>query len=203
MGGGSGFDRATALLERGNAAAAHTGFLCIASQGPGYEIAWHSAGMASLSMADAASPEAGVADGLRDRGLLELITAANAGWPASQAELAMAFAARGDEAGLERAAYWLAVLDANPRDLALGLERIPVARRVVIESSIGPDRLAAGEQEAGDFRLQPLERQESELSCQPWLVEARRPQGRGNGDGPRGGRGGRRGGGGGRRGPGG
>tara|TARA_R110002072_G_scaffold94101_2_gene208260 strand:- start:3454 stop:4173 length:720 start_codon:yes stop_codon:yes gene_type:complete len=196
--GASGFDRATALLEQGDAATAHTGFLCIAHQGPGYEIAWHSAGLASLAMAEASGEQTGTADGLRDRGFLELITAANAGWPASQAELAMRFAERGDDAGLERAAYWLAVLDGNPRDLALGLQRIPAAQRAMIEARIGPERLATGEADARAAPLQPLERMDNDLSCQPWLVEVRQRQGRGNGEGPprgRGGRGGRGGGG--------
>ena len=184
---------------------AHTGFLCIAQQGPGYEIAWHSAGLASLAMADQAGMNDGIAQGLRDRGYLELMTAANAGWPAAQAELAMRFSARGDDAGRQRAAYWLAVLDNNVRDQALGLQRIPASRRAAMEADIGEDTLRAGEEEAASFRIQTLERLDTEMSCQPWLVQARSPQsgrrrpegGRGGGRGPGGGGG--RGGGGGQR----
>lgn len=200
--GGSGFDRATALLERGDAETAHTGFLCIARQGPGYEIAMHSAGLASLAMANGEGLDGRIADGLRDRGYLELISAANAGWPAAQAELAMRFSERGDDSGRQRAAYWLAVLDNNVRDQSLGLQRIPAARRAAMEADIGSGYLAAGAAEAANFRNQPLERVDTEMSCQPWLAQARNPQAGGR-QRPEGGRGGGRGRGGGGRGPGG
>lgn len=194
-GGESGFDRASALLDAGEADAAHAGFLCIAGQGPGYEIAMHFAGMASLSAADAASPD--ISAGLEERGFLELIAAAEAGWPASQAELAERFSARGDDAGRARAAYWLAVLDDNARDRSLGLQRISPARRAAIEGDLGAALMAEGEIEAEGFTVTPLPRQDASARCTPWLVQAGMPRAGGTDRQERGGRGGqgRRGGG--------
>ena len=187
-GGGSGFDRANAMLANGRYEQAHDGFLCISQQGSGYEIALHSAGMASLAHSEDAALPAEARAALQERGLLELIRASDAGWPASQAELVQRFHARGDDAALDRAAYWLAVLDSNTRDMALGLERIPAAQRRQIEESIGAERLALQHAEARLFTVEMLVREPSNPACAPW-ISVSRPQQRGQRGQQRGGRG--------------
>lgn len=170
--GMSGYDRAGYALHTGDYATAHEGFSCIATRGPGYEVAQHNAGLASLGMAGMPGMPADEAARLEARGLEELTIAARAGWPASQAELVQRFVEKGDADSLNMAAFWLWNYAANNRETALGIRRLSEAERSRYASLIGEEIMQAAYADAQVFRTVPLPTAATTPSCTPWFAQA-------------------------------
>ena len=173
-----GFERANMAFNTGDFATAHEGYSCIASRGHGFEVAQHNAGLASMEMSRDPSLTDEEAQLLRGRGLGELMLAANAGWPASQAELSEYYFERGDDDGVVRAGYWLLMYSGNNRETALGLQRLSNARQDEIFTGVGEERMLLAQQSLQNYRLTPLEASRPETYCAPWFEVRgpRRPQ---------------------------
>lgn len=167
----SGFERAGHALHSGDYATAHVGFGCIASRGPGYEVAQHNAAMASLGLAQMAGLPADEAEALEARGVEELTLAARAGWPASQAELVQYYAAKGDPDSMNMAGFWLWNYIANSRETALGIRRLGDAERQHYADLIGEETMEAARTDALAFRLTPLVSRSASPSCAPWFAQ--------------------------------
>jgi len=198
-GGGDGFSRATRLLDEGMYAQALDGFRCLASQGAGYEIAQYFAGYAALREAEAAETPDLMRATLRVEGFDRLIDAAEAGWPAAQAELATAFAATPGQDALAEAAYWAEIYRHNNREHVYGIDRLDDAVEADIAARLGPDGLDMAQVRASQFTLSPMTASETGPDCSVWLRSGRSgPGGPGQGNRGQGGPGGRGGPGGGR-----
>jgi hypothetical protein len=144
----SSYDIATDHVDNGRYAQALPILRCVAGQGHGYEVAQYLAGLSAIRMAeDNATPELERAD-LRVEGFERLEIAANAGWPAAQAELTTQYFAVGHADALQKAAVWAAVYRHNGRDQLYGVDRIDDALEAQIAEQIGPEGQAAAEQAA-------------------------------------------------------
>ncbi|WP_417492044.1 hypothetical protein [Maricaulis sp.] len=201
-GGASGFDMAVQLVDRGEYQEALPILRCVAGQGSGFEIAQYLAGYSAIRLATAETTPAILRDEMRVEGFDRLTSAAQAGWPTAQAELAVQFASLDSAEAPERAAYWAAVYRRNARDRTYGLDRLDDGIEARIASRIDAAQTAEIENQAAMFIIEPLTAIAATPACTPYLGSPSFGQqrgGRGQGRG-RGGRGGG-GGGGGRGGP--
>jgi len=202
----SGFDGAARLVDQGRYAEALPILRCIAVQGEGFEIAQFLAGHSAMEMSEATTTPEILRDEMRVEGFERLTAAGNAGWPAAQAALAIAYAGIETEQALHEAAYWAAVYRRNTRERAYGLDRLDNRVEAEIEARLDNAGLQAASGRADVFAPAPLEREEVTPECAPFIRNARsdaqgdRAQRGRRGGGGNGGRGGGQGGG---RGPGG
>ncbi|HAQ34902.1 MAG: hypothetical protein CMF74_17325 [Maricaulis sp.] len=161
-GGEMAYARAANALENGDTATALAAYRCAAAYGPGYEVAWHNLGVTALNAAAAPGVSAEAAEAYRTEGYAALETAANAGWAASQAELATRHLAAGHSA---EAARWSAIYRTNNRDQALGLTRLPEATANAIAANASDAERAAAIEAAADFFPRALQRSEPGEGC--------------------------------------
>ncbi len=164
------FSQARIMARRGDCAHAAPILSCVAANGPGFEAAVHELARCHAELGD---DEAAVA---------EFTRAANAGWAASQAELAGLHAGRGD--GPE-AAYWAAVYRANSRDQALGIARLP-AEAASAEARLEPAERDRARERAAGFTPVRLEARPETPQCErlrrrtrhrePRLMDGLQPQ---------------------------
>ena len=145
--------------EEGDHIGSLRAFSCAAEYGPGYEVAYHAAGITALDMAVMAVTPEDRRTPLSEIGYDALERAANAGWAASQAELALRYHRAGRA---EDAANWAAIYRSNARDDALGLARIPDAVFADIRAA---SDYSAAQARADDFFPQPLARGEPGPEC--------------------------------------
>lgn len=175
MRAGTGGEMAYARGERaqrdGDRAAAMLAYRCAAAFGRGYEVAWHDLGVLALDTAEAPETPADAADAFRAEGFTALETAANAGWAASQAELAIRHHRAGNVA---EAARWSAIYRTNNRDQALGLTRLPQATSDAIAAAASEAERAAAIEAAADFFPRSLERAEPGPECRDLVSPMRR-----------------------------
>jgi hypothetical protein len=193
-GAGDSFTRAARLVDAEQYGQALPALRCISGQGRGFEIAQYLAGYSALKMSFAPdTPEILRAD-LRYEGFERLINAANAGWPAAQAELARVFLATGTDEAVGEAAYWAAIYRRNSRDRAYGLDRLDGSTEVDIEASMSVEDFTLATARASEFVIADMTAIPTTSQCAPFLRTAPRRQSRGErAQGPR--EGGRRGGG--------
>jgi len=182
-GGESGFDMAVRMVDQGQYEAALPILRCVAGQGSGFEIAQYLAGYSAIRLADAESTPAILRDEMRVEGLDRLTSAAQAGWPTAQAELAVQYAAIDGEDALTRAAYWAAVYRRNVRDRAYGLDRLDDGIEAQIASQIDAERTAEIENAAAAFTVEPLTAVAATPACTPYLGSPSFGQQRGGGSG--------------------
>lgn len=112
------------LADEGNWSDAQRAFRCAGQIGPGFEVAWHQAGVMGFNLATDPLVPAEQRAAYEAGGFEALEMAARTGWGASQAELAIRHHSAGHP---EDAAYWAAVYRANAREDAIGLSRLPDA----------------------------------------------------------------------------
>ncbi|MEE2565558.1 hypothetical protein [Hyphobacterium marinum] len=147
------------LADDGNWMDALRAFQCAGQVGPGFEVAWHQAGVMAFNLAtDPLVPAEQHADYAAE-GFEALEMAARTGWGASQAELAIRHHSAGNTAD---AAYWAAVYRANAREDVIGLSRLPEATFQDIRARA--DYPAALER-AADFFPRSLPRGEPGPDC--------------------------------------
>lgn len=106
---GDPYRTATAMISSGRCDTALPILVCLARQGPGYEMALHDAGVCHGRQGD---------EDLQQDAWLR---AASAGWGASQAALAQHYFDAGD---MEAAAVWAGIYQRNLRERSLGLNRL-------------------------------------------------------------------------------
>lgn len=198
-GAGGGFAAAASLVDAGRYGEALPALRCHAARGDGFEIAQYLAGYSALRQAEAPDTPEILRHELRVEGLDRLTRAAEAGWPAAQAELTEALAAIGSEPSLEEAGYWAEIYRHNRREQVYGLDRLDDRVEAQIAAQLDDETERALAERAASFTLIPMTRETATPECQPYLRENR--QAGGPGGGPGGGRGGPPGGG--RGGPGG
>jgi len=193
------YSAAAALVEQGEYARALPSLRCLADRGQGYEIAQYLAGHTAIAMADLDTTPTILQPELRVEGFDRLLIAAEAGWPSAQAELARLYWRAGTESALSDAAYWASVYRQNPRDRALGLDRLRDSIEAEIDAALPPDLAAEVDARVAGYRAQAMPARETRPECAamarsgPMMPggaggRAGRPQG-GRG-GPGGGRGG-------------
>lgn len=183
----SGFAQAARLVDAGRYEEALPILRCVARRGEGFEIAQYLAGYSALQLAEAGDTPDILRAELRIEGFDRLIAAAEAGWPAAQARLAEEFAVtRGADAQLQ-AAYWAEVYRNNAREQVYGLDRLDDDVEARITAALDEDRLDDARMRAAGFSPVPLEGEEIDAACAPYLREA----GPGAGGGMLRGRGGR------------
>ncbi|WP_203290957.1 hypothetical protein [Maricaulis parjimensis] len=185
-GAGGGFTGAARLVDAGRYGEALPALRCHAARGEGFEIAQYLAGYSALKQADAEETPDILRDELRVEGFDRLTLAAQAGWPAAQAELAEALALVDTPTAREDAAYWAEVYRHNRREQAYGLDRLDDGVEAQIAATIDADTTQAVTARAAAFTTTPLERQDATPECAPYLREERRGGPGGPGDGGRG-----------------
>lgn len=201
--GAGDFNTAVSLVDQGEYEQALPILRCVAGQGTGFEIAQYLAGYSALRLsAEDTSPDI-MRDDLRVEGFDRLTSAAEAGWPTAQAELAMQFASINSEDAPVQAAYWAEVYRHNARDQTYGLDRLDNRVEAQIAGRIDATQTAQVERLAAEFVVQPLTAIPVTPACAPHLgsrgfgprPSARRPDNNGRGGGgpttggpPRGGR---------------
>lgn len=197
-GGGrtGGFAMAANLVDQGRYEEALPILRCVAKQGEGFEIAQYLAGYSALRLAESPETPDILRAELRVEGFDRMIDAAEAGWPAAQAKLAEEFAATPGTEALEQAAYWAEIYRSNPRERAYGLDRLDDAVEADIETRLDADALDAARVRAAGFTVVPLQAQDIDPACAPYLRQsgAGGDMTRGRGEGQRRPRGGGRGG---------
>ena len=148
-------------------------YSCAAEYGPGYEVAWHAAGLMALQLAGMPETPEDRRDALTAIGYDALDTAARTGWAASQAELALRYHDAGRE---QEAANWAAIYRTNTRDDSLGLERLPDETFLEIRNAAD---YPAALTRAADFFPRPLARGEPGPECHELMrpVDSRRSRG--------------------------
>lgn len=190
-GGAGDFNTAVHLVDQGEYERALPILRCVAGQGTGFEIAQYFAGYSALRLSSDEATPAIMRDELRVEGFDRLTSAAQAGWPTAQAELATQFATMNTEDAPVQAAYWAEVYRHNTRDQTYGLDRLDngieaqIAERVDAAQTAQIERLAAG------FVAQPLASIPVTPACAPHLgsrgfgptPSARRPDSAGRGSG--------------------
>lgn len=189
------YTSAAALVDRGDYAQALPALKCLADRGQGYEIAQYLAGYASVRMAEADTTPDILRPELRTEGFDRLRSAAGAGWPSAQAELARLYWQAGTHEALQEAAYWAEVYRGNRRDRSLGLDRLSNGVEAEIRAALDTATLDRIETDAGAFSLTPMEARPLSQECTQLLSRGqrmsgngmRRPGGRGQGGGGRGG----------------
>jgi hypothetical protein len=168
-GAGDAFSRAASLIDAGQYGEALPALRCLASQGPGYEVAQYLAGYSALRHADALDTPEVLRPELRVEALDRLTEAAEAGWPAAQALLAETLSVQDGPVALEEAGYWAAVYRSNRRDQMYGLDRLGNEIEADIASRLTNAQTAAIDTRAGAFSPTPLERVEAGPECQAVL----------------------------------
>jgi hypothetical protein len=176
--GAGGYNAATRLYDEGLYAEALPILRCVAKQGQGYEIAQHLAGMAALNLSGDEALSADRRADYRSEGFDRLTLAAGAGWPGSQAELARKYFEIDTPEARAEAAYWAEVYARNPRDRAIGLDRIGGETGRAIDAAVGPDGLSEAQARSAAFLTEPLEAEEIDGECRTLLAPAA-PQRRG------------------------
>ena len=166
FGAGGGFNRAAALVDAGRFAEALPLLRCSAARGEGYEVSQHLAGISALEVSVSEALSEDRRADYRREGFERLTLAAEAGWPASQAELAERYAEIDTDEARYLAAYWDAVYHANRRDQALGIDRIPTPVSNRIRAAAGEDALARAQTDAGGFVATTLVEVETGPECE-------------------------------------
>lgn len=168
--GAGGYNAATRLYDAGRYGEALPILRCAARQGPGYEVAQHLAGLAAIRLSEdeALTPDR-QAD-YRSEGFDRLTDAAQSGWPASQAELAKLYFEIETQDARAEAAYWAQLYRGNPRDRAIGLNRIDTVTDRAIDAAVGTDGLAEAQARSAAFIAEPLIEEEIGPDCAPLLA---------------------------------
>ena len=170
-GGEMAFARAERAQRDGDIATAMQAYRCSAAFGRGYEVAWHDLGVLALNTADAPGTSAADAEAFRAEGFEALEIAANTGWAASQAELAIRHHRMGHTA---EAARWSAIYRTNNRDQALGLTRLPQTTSDAIAANASDAERAAAVEAAADFFPRPLDTAQPGPECRELTSPMRR-----------------------------
>lgn len=170
-GGELAYQRAEQALRAGDRGQAMEAYRCAAAFGAGYEVAWHNLGVTALDAARDSATAPSDAEAFREEGYRALETAANAGWAASQAELAMRHHAAGHTG---EAALWSAIYRTNTREQSLGLTRLPEATRDAIAAAATAEERGAAVEAAADFFPRPLPRGEPGPECRELTGPMRR-----------------------------
>ncbi|MCW5725530.1 MAG: hypothetical protein KIS81_11325 [Maricaulaceae bacterium] len=148
-GADGGYSRAASMAAQGRYEEALPALRCAADQGQGYEVAQHQTALALFALADRGGAEAGA---WRDEAMERLTLAANAGWGASQAELARRNLAAGEA---EDAAYWAIIYRANARESSLGVNRLGADSEAAIRAAAGQAGMERARARAGEFFPRP------------------------------------------------
>ncbi len=167
--GAGGFNMAARLVDQGEYEQALPILRCVAGQGNGFEIAQYLAGHSAMRLSDMQTTSVSLRDTLRTEGFERLTSAAQAGWPTAQAELATRLAASEDEGAPVQAAYWAAVYRRNVRDRTFGLDRLDDGVEAEITARVGAARSADIENLAAEFVVQPMTSVAVTPSCAPYL----------------------------------
>jgi hypothetical protein len=156
-----GFQFAQAIAKNGNCDQALPAFICLANQGPGWELAMHSGGVCALEAAKLWTGPLQIRPGffpknsavnfnkpyfqsqeaLHEKGLELLRRSAASGWPDSQAVLVRELSAGGQStANLEEAKLWLSRYDRNQRRKIYGGNALNRETRIRLANvSLPPD----------------------------------------------------------------
>ncbi len=159
------FQYAQAIAKNGNCDQALPVLICLGEQGRGWELAQHSGGMCALDAAKVWTgplqkrdgyyaktskvsydkPYYKTKDSLREKGLTLLRSTAGAGWPDSQAALALELGAAGNSAAQwQEARFWLTRYDRNARRKIYGTNILgPDVRARLAQSPLPPPDDAA------------------------------------------------------------
>lgn len=168
-GAGDSFTRAARMVEAEHYQQALPILRCIAGQGRGYEIAQYLAGYSAINMSTAHDTPEILRAGLEHEGFERLTEAANAGWPAAQAELARLFFAIETEDAVKEAAYWAAIYRRNSRDRAYGLDRLSDSIEAGIEAWLRSETYDAATLRAAGFEIDQMESIPITPQCAPFL----------------------------------
>lgn len=147
------------LADAGNWAEALRAYRCAGRIGPGFEVAWHQAGMMAFNLATDPLVTTEQRAAYEAEGFQALEMAARTGWGASQAELAVRHHSAGQSA---EAAYWAAVYRSNAREDMIGLSRLPEATYQDIRARAN---YPAALEQASDFFPRALPRGEPGPDC--------------------------------------
>ncbi|MFS2316613.1 hypothetical protein RMQ97_01630 [Maricaulis sp. D1M11] len=165
------FTRASVMVEQGRYRDALPVLRCYASLGRGYEIAEYLAGVSALALADDEATPPLLQDEYKTEGLDRLTRAAQAGWPAAQSELAMAYWAFGTPAAHLEAAFWARVYRSNRREILMGLDRLDASMEREIETMLDDTQKSEVQARADAFQFEPLAQGSAPSHCQPLMAQ--------------------------------